>query len=300
MKARRADEAATESGRTVDYGQLLERLRGVSWPAARRVSGTRPGTHASRLRGRAPELSEFRAYRQGDDPRDLDWKLLARSDRAFVRLSEDRAIHPTWLLLDASKSMAWPPESLGKWQALCAIAVGLTGIARQASDPVGAVVAGDGVPLFLGLTARPDVTERLIDLLKQVRFGTAEALPGTWRGLPTGGREVLISDLLGDEEVCRKLAAARIAAGSEVVTVHVISSSELEPPASLSRVVDPDSPSTVRIFDQGGRAAYRARLADWQQTARNSWIAAGARYIRVIAESDPAAAVRSTVQGDTR
>ncbi|MGQ0766351.1 MAG: DUF58 domain-containing protein [Gemmatimonadota bacterium] len=300
MRARHDVGGTMKAGVAFDYGRLLESLRGVSWPAARRVAGTRPGAHGSKLRGRAPELSEYRAYRQGDDPRDLDWKLLARSDRAFVRLSEDRAVHPTWLILDASRSMAWPVETHRKWQALCGMAVGLAAIARQAGDPVGAVVDGESDPVVSGLSSRADVTDRLIGLLDQVRFGTSDGMVAAWRGLPVGGREVLMSDLLGDEAGWRALAAARIAAGSEVIVVHIVSNAELEPPPSLSMVVDPDVASVARILDETGRAAYRSTFADWQQTVRNVWIAAGARFNRVVADDDPAVAVRSIVQREAR
>jgi uncharacterized protein (DUF58 family) len=68
-----------------------------------------------------------RRYRQGDDPRQLDWRLLARSDRAYVRLTDDRIVRPTWLVLDASASMAFPSAEAadGKWGMARALAVGL-------------------------------------------------------------------------------------------------------------------------------------------------------------------------------
>src|SRR5678810_56818 len=89
-------------------GSLLDAIRGVKWPALRAVPGALPGAHHSRLRGAAPELSEYRVYRQGDDPKRIDWRLLARSDRAYIRLATDRAILPTMIVLDASASMAYP------------------------------------------------------------------------------------------------------------------------------------------------------------------------------------------------
>ena len=69
---------------------MLDALRGVRWPARRPVAAGLPGAHRSRQRGTSGEFTEYRLYRQGDDPRRLDWKLLARSDRAFVRLTDDR------------------------------------------------------------------------------------------------------------------------------------------------------------------------------------------------------------------
>ena len=50
------------------------------------------GTHHSKQRGTSAEFTEYRLYRQGDDPRRIDWRLLARSDRAYIRLATDRAI----------------------------------------------------------------------------------------------------------------------------------------------------------------------------------------------------------------
>ncbi len=78
-----------------EYAALLDAVRGIRWPARSAVRGGIPGAHTSRLRGISAEFTEYRPYRQGDDPRRIDWKLFARSDRAYIRLSNDRAILPT-------------------------------------------------------------------------------------------------------------------------------------------------------------------------------------------------------------
>src|SRR3954467_2601545 len=112
------------------YGELLDAVRGVRWPAARRVGGATLGAHPSKLRGNSSEFSEFRPYRQGDDPRRIDWRLLARSDRAYVRLTTDRATLRTAIVVDASASMAFPAGSLDKWVRGREIAIGLASIAH--------------------------------------------------------------------------------------------------------------------------------------------------------------------------
>ena len=78
-----------------EYAALLDAVRGIRWPARTAVRGGIPGAHTSRLRGISAEFTEYRPYRQGDDTRRVDWKLFARSDRAYIRLSNDRAILPT-------------------------------------------------------------------------------------------------------------------------------------------------------------------------------------------------------------
>ena len=62
------------------YGALLDAVRGVHWQSRRAVTSTMAGTHHSKLRGTSAEFTEYRLYRQGDDPRRIDWRLLARSD----------------------------------------------------------------------------------------------------------------------------------------------------------------------------------------------------------------------------
>src|SRR6476646_8024214 len=114
----RADDATSDPE---SRSSLLDAIRGVKWPALRPVAGALPGAHHSRLRGAAPELSEYRVYRQGDDPKRIDWRLLARSDRAYIRLAEDRSTVSTLLVVDATASMAYPERSLGKWRAACGV-----------------------------------------------------------------------------------------------------------------------------------------------------------------------------------
>src|SRR5471030_48329 len=113
-----------DSVTSTPYGLLLDALRGVRWPAARRVAGATLGAHPSTLRGNSSEFSEFRPYRQGDDPRRVDWRLLARSDRAYVRLTTDRATFRTSIVLDASASMAFPLPGVAKWRLARELSVG--------------------------------------------------------------------------------------------------------------------------------------------------------------------------------
>ena len=112
-------------------------------------------------------MSEYRVYRQGDDPKRIDWRLLARSDRAYIRLAEDRSIVSTLIVVDATASMAFPPDTLGKWKAACEIAIGLAAVAHASRDPVGLVIDKRGALLVADdvgntiwrLTAKPGTTD---------------------------------------------------------------------------------------------------------------------------------------------
>src|SRR5438309_8819442 len=119
------------------YGTLLDAVRGIHWPARRTIAGGPPGLHRSKMRGTSAEFTEYRLYRQGDDTRRLDWRLLARADRAYVRLATDRAVLPTTILVDVSPSMAFPFVGTSKWQRTKELAVALAAVARADGDPVG-------------------------------------------------------------------------------------------------------------------------------------------------------------------
>src|SRR5262249_13913419 len=85
--------------------RVIAATRNLELLARPLVAGVLPGMHASRQPGLAREFSQYRAYQPGDDPRHLDWKLYARSDRYFLRESEIETVVTIRILLDATESM---------------------------------------------------------------------------------------------------------------------------------------------------------------------------------------------------
>src|SRR4051812_33818764 len=229
------------------YGALLDAVRGVRWPARRPVSGQVTGAHQSRARGTTAEFTEFRAYRQGDDPKRIDWKLLARSDRAYIRLATERAVLPTTILIDASASMAFPTRSLAKWRTARELAIALAAIAHAGGDPVGmTIVSGAGVSRLPARSRGGVVTEmmRLIDRATPV--GSPELAPIALAA--RAARLAIVSDLLGDVEALIRVAGLHVAAGGEVHVAHVIAAEELRPAPGARRVVDPEYGADDRML----------------------------------------------------
>src|SRR3954462_270760 len=71
------------------------------------VDGFMSGLHRSPRKGFSVEFAEYRAYQPGDDPRYVDWKIAARSDRWVVRQYEEETNLRSTIVLDVSKSMDW-------------------------------------------------------------------------------------------------------------------------------------------------------------------------------------------------
>lgn len=272
-----------------DYGALLDALRGVSWPARIASRGAAAGTHKSRLRGSSAEFTEYRAYRQGDDPRRLDWKLLARTDRAFLRITSERATLPTLIAVDASASMRFG----SKWTFASALAVGLAGVAHAGGDPVGLVVTGIP-PRRLPLRARRGVIAEIARMLDATRPAGSAGLSGPLREQRGAARVALVTDLLDGAELSRS-GSELMARGTELVVVHVVAREELDPPAAARLAEDPEQPGLLRPLTAVTREAYRRDFAAWRAETARSWRSAGARYVEAVTDEAPDRVVRRIV-----
>lgn len=278
------------------YGPLLDSLVGVSWPARRPIGTGAAGSHPSRLRGMTSDFTEYRLYRQGDDPRRLDWKLLARTDRAYLRITDDHAIRTTLILLDASASLAFPETSQGKWVQACRLAVGLSAVARGAGDPVGLVVASDSGLVRLPPRARQGVIGEIARGVDGISPRGSTGLSAALQGVRAGWRVAIVSDFLGDESALHSRAATLLVAGVEIFAVHVVADEEVEPSLSPRLATDPEDPGTRRVLHAGVGAEYAAAFNGWREDLAARWRASGAEYSEVRTSEDTASAIRRIVR----
>lgn len=280
------------------YGELLDALRGVTWPARRAARGSTSGTHRSRLRGVSPEFTEYRPYRQGDDPRRLDWRLLARTNRAYLRITSDRATLSTLVLVDASASMGFPEKSLGKWGHTRRLAIGLTSIAHGSGDPVAvAVVTPNGTIRTAPRTRRGVITEcaRVLDAPTphgQVDLGAAMHEAHAARRL------VVISDFLGDVPSLLRPARALLYEGGEVVAIHVVAREELSPSMDAILATDPEQVAIKRALTPDTAGAYVRAFAGWRDWLAREWRAAGAQYEMTVTDEPADRVVRRIARGE--
>ena len=279
-------------GSAADYGVLFDALRGVHWPARRSVVGTAAGRHHSRLRGVAPELSEYRPYRQGDEARRIDWKLLARSDRAYIRLADDRSIVPTTIIVDASASMAFPTVTRAKWSQAARLALGLAAVALADGDPVGLLVPTRGNTVTLEARTRRGVLAEMARMLSAVLPAESTSLAPAVRRARRTARLVVLSDFLIDEDSLLRDAREHIAAGGEVHVVHLVSREELEPSSRAVMATDPENPLVTRPLVDATRGEYMSAFAAWRDALARAWRSAGASYTLVEAEEPSERAVR--------
>jgi uncharacterized protein (DUF58 family) len=224
------------------------------------------------------EFTEYRRYRQGDDPRALDWRLLARSDRAYVRVATDRAVVPTTVLLDASASMAYPTLTRAKWETAAQVAIGLAAVAHADGDPVGLVVPCEHEPgVELAARGRRGVIQEMSRRLNDVDPDGSAPLAPALSAIRTR-RIAVVTDLLGDADALLAAARMHVARGREVHVVHVIAAEELAPPRRTMLAADPEDAAVHRLVNASARASYLRAFADWRSETARAWRGAGAWY----------------------
>jgi uncharacterized protein (DUF58 family) len=134
------------------------------------LAGLGHGIHAGVERGAGVEFSEYRAYAPGDEWRRVDWKLLARADRYYVREAERDSHVAVWLVLDATASMAEPSRSidgLDKIGYARAILACIGAIAQRQGDAFGLVVLSDGRTQFTPAARGPRQLHRILAQLQK-------------------------------------------------------------------------------------------------------------------------------------
>jgi uncharacterized protein (DUF58 family) len=232
------------------------------------VRGGLKGGRRSVKRGQSVEFADYREYALGDDLRQLDWNVLARLEKLFVKLFIEEEDVTITVLLDGSASMASGTPDKLQYAKRAAAALGYIGLASE--DKVAISVLGGRVSRRRTSLRGSGRVFRLLaelsaiapadgptDLVAAARNAAAQ--------LSGRGVVVLLSDLLDPaaDRVIRELASTR----SELIILHVLSPQELDPPLEGDlRLVDAETGEGVDVTaDLPTIDAYRARLAAWKE-----------------------------------
>jgi len=263
---------------------VRSRLRSLRlWP--QRASGSRGiGAHASRSRGAGLEFAQYRAYEPGDELRQIDWKLYARSDRFFVRESERESPITVWLLLDASASMAQADQARHDWQRLDAakaLVACLAELAMQQGDAFGLIaLGGDGVQLLPagnGLRQRDRLHLQLHGLKAAGQWPPQQKLSPLWERIASNDLVVMIGD--GFDAAGVELAERLAKAGRDVVHLQLLTVEERDFPfRDGHRFRDPETGDELLSDGATVRGEYLARFREAQRVLDARLQAAGIRH----------------------
>ncbi len=124
--------------------EVIRQIKRLDLRAQFIVRGFLHGLHASPLHGFSVEFSEHRKYTPGDDPKDIDWLVYAKTDKFYVRKFEAERNITGYLVVDASGSMGYTyRQRMTKFEYAICLAAALSYLMINQQDPVGLFVFGD-------------------------------------------------------------------------------------------------------------------------------------------------------------
>jgi len=262
----------------------VSRLGGIEIVARGVVEGFLAGLPRSPFRGFSVEFTEHRPYQPGDEPRYLDWKILARADRLFIKQYEEETNLRAMVLVDVSRSMAWrgAPERLTKRAYADRLAAALALVLLRQRDATGLITFDDRVRQVVPPRVKTGQWVRLVRGLLDTPDGAGTAAEPALRHL-TGlltrrGLVILISDLLLDRALTLTALRYLRHRGHQVIVAHVLDPAErtLGGPAEV-RYRDPESGDSVVVRPRELARTYAEtvdrEIAAWRTTCRRHGVA---------------------------
>ncbi|MXV50817.1 DUF58 domain-containing protein [Pedobacter sp. HMF7647] len=207
-------------------------IKDLQLKAKTTVNGFLNGINKSTVKGPGMEFSQYRSYQPGDDLRQLDWKMFARSDRYYIRESEVETNISVRLLVDASASMNHEDSGYKKIDYAKYLAASLAYLANLQGDALGLYIFQED-KLF-SLPSRQDF-QHLSRLLHQLETVSPEGKftkPLGYRDIYAGSQKrellIFITDLYQEDNELYQLIDALNSLKHEVIVFHLLGRNELE------------------------------------------------------------------------
>jgi uncharacterized protein (DUF58 family) len=210
--------------------QALMNIRNLELRARVVVQGFWAGIHRSPYHGFSVEFTEYRQYAPGDDPRYLDWRVFARSDRYFIKRFEDETNLRCQLLVDGSRSMTFGSVAYSKAEYAATLAATLAQFVYLQGDAVGLITFDEQIRDYLPARHRTGQLRNLMLALEKPAGGTSTDLSAPLRRVAETLRKrgviVLISDFLTPVETLESHLLTLNACGHDVIVFQVLDPAE--------------------------------------------------------------------------
>ncbi|MBK9138311.1 MAG: DUF58 domain-containing protein [Verrucomicrobia bacterium] len=250
------------------------RIRHLELRARVVVEGFWSGIHRSPYHGFSVEFTEYRQYTPGDDLRYLDWRVLARSDRFFLKRFEDETNLRGHLVADQSRSMTFGSLGFTKAEYAATLAATLAYFLHLQGDAVGLLTFDDQVRDYLPARHRVSHLRRLMHALERSAAGTSTDLAAPLQRVAElvrkRGLVLLISDFLAPLDRLEAALLQLSASGHEMVVFQVLDPAEVTLDfRNAALFEDMESGRTLLVDPVTARAEYTRRLEAQTRAVRD-------------------------------
>jgi len=245
----------------------LMRIKNLEMRAKTVVEGFLSGMHRSPYHGFSVEFTEYRPYTKGDDPRYLDWKLYARTDRCYIKRFEDETNLRCYLVADRSRSMAYGTRGYTKSDYAATLAATLAYFLTHHRDAVGLLTFDEQVVELIPARYHHGQLHRLMTALEREPAGQATDLAAPLERIAERVRKrgviVLVSDLLAPLEALDRNLGYLRSQGHEVVVFRVLDPAELDfSPGDSAQFRDLESGKIMYVDPAAMQREYRRRFGE--------------------------------------
>ena len=247
--------------------EVLARIGSLELLARAVVEGFMSGLHRSPFTGFSTEFTEYRQYNAGDDLRYLDWRLLGRTDRYFIKKYRADTNTQCHLLIDTSASMRYSqPGRISKLQYAKFLAASLAYLLNRQQDAVGLVAFDQRVHTRVPARSRTGHMRTIFGQLSLLDAGgetrLAESLHELAEILTRRGIVVLISDFYDESERLQSAFQHLRFRGHDLVAFHILDKNEIDFDFNDPILVleDSETAEQMPVLPDVVMGGYRARM----------------------------------------
>src|SRR5438552_12129207 len=249
------------------------------------VEGFLAGLHASPFHGFSVEFSEHRKYVPGDDLKDLDWTVLGRTDKYYLKKFEAETNVTGYLVMDLSASMAYTyRQELTKFEYAICLAAALGYLMIHQQDPVGLVTFDTVIQASLPPRSKRTQLGTILAVLANLRpsgkTDVARCLHQLAAMIRTKSLVMLFSDLLTDPEPVLESLHHLRHRGNEVILFHILDEAEAHFPFDgIIEFEDVEAHDKLTIDARAMRGDYLQTLSEFQRFYRTECLKANIDYV---------------------
>lgn len=272
--------------------KVLDKLGRLEFKARQAVEGFMAGMHRSPQRGASVEFAEHREYVPGDDLRHLDWRILGRTDRFYIKRYEEETNLTLTLVLDVSESMAYAGAGqVQKFRYAAMVAATLAYLVLRRRDAAALALTDDKLESFVPPATSPSHLLAITDAIEKAKLTNKSdaglVLRDLAHKLPPRSIVAVISDLFADPDKIlagvRQLRTRR----QDVIVFQVLDRDEIEFPFDrMLRFDGLEGLGSLVADPKALRQAYREVFGEHQARLKKGCLANGADF-QVLATDTP-------------
>jgi uncharacterized protein (DUF58 family) len=253
----------------------LNSINGLELIARVIVEGFMSGSNKSQSVGAGQEFSQYRSYQPGDDLRQLDWKMFARSERYYIKEAEIETNITVKFMLDASRSMSYEENGITKLHYAKVMIAALAYLARKQGDTFGLFTVNDQqIKSVLPRFEQQQFIRFLSELVRVKGEGRWEKAKGIEQLFDHHGKEmiVFITDLYDDSEDIQHFISRLKTKRNEVIVFHLMGQHETQLDFEGSFTFeDLETGIKTKADTRTQQVDYKSKVQNWLSQSR-SWM----------------------------